>query len=163
MPLYFAYGSNMDRGAMAARCPRSKVVAVARLAHHRFAIVAAGYASALTHPSRSVWGLLWDLALADVATLDRYEDIAAGLYVKTTQPVLTAAGAKRALIYLARDGHAGVPRPGYLEGVVVAAREAGLPGDYVREIESMLPTTQGRREQRSRGWPASSVQAALAD
>ena len=27
MPLYFAYGSNMDRAAMAQRCPKSTVVA----------------------------------------------------------------------------------------------------------------------------------------
>jgi AIG2-like family len=139
MPLYFAYGSNMDRAAMAQRCPRSTEVGLARLARHRFAIVADGYASVVRDPHRSVWGMLWDLAFGDVAALDRYEDIGAGLYVKATQPVLAAGGAKRALIYLARDARPGAPRPGYLEGVVAAAREAGLPGDYLRELEALLP------------------------
>jgi len=39
MPLYFSYGSNMDVAGMAARCPRSKPLGLARLAHHRLAIM----------------------------------------------------------------------------------------------------------------------------
>ena len=33
-------------------------------------------------PRRTIWGLLWDLALSDVPALDRYEGVAGGLYVK---------------------------------------------------------------------------------
>ena len=77
MPLYFAYGANMDAGAMAARCPRSTLIGQGRLNRHRFIIMREGYASVVRDPTSTVWGVLWDLALADVPALDRYEGVAA--------------------------------------------------------------------------------------
>ena len=50
MPLYFAYGSNMDEAAMRARCPKSRAVGLARLARHRFALMADGYATVVRDP-----------------------------------------------------------------------------------------------------------------
>jgi hypothetical protein len=145
MPLYFAYGSNMDRVAMAARCPASKPFAVARLARHRFIVTREGYASVLRDPRRTVWGLLWNIAFADMPALDRYESVASGLYVKLTQPVITDRGARQALIYVARNAAPGQPRPGYMEGVAAAARAAGLPGDYIAEIEALSPQAGPRQ------------------
>ncbi len=136
MPLYFAYGSNMDRAAMAVRCPASRPLEAARLARHRFIVTREGYASVLRDPRRTVWGLVWDIAFADMPALDRYESVAGGLYVKLTQPVITEGGPRRALIYVGRSAGTGQPRPGYLEGVAAAARELGLPADYVAEIEA---------------------------
>ena len=66
MPLYFAYGSNMDQAAMLQRCPASKPVGIGRLMRHRFIIFEEGYASVVRDPQRAVWGMVWDLALADV-------------------------------------------------------------------------------------------------
>lgn len=143
MPLYFAYGSNMDRAAMRARCPGSRPLGPARLPRHRLAVMPAGYLSIVRDPRRTVWGLLWDLALADVPALDRYEGIAEGLYRKAQQPVLTDAGPRRALVYLGR-GEGGVPRPGYLEDVIAAARAVLSPG-AVGEIEALLPARAGPR------------------
>ena len=67
MPLYFAYGSNMDRAAMAARCPASKALGSARLARHRFIVTSDSYASVVRDPRRTVWGLLWDIAFASAS------------------------------------------------------------------------------------------------
>ena len=145
MPLYFAYGSNMDRAAMAARCPGSKRLGLAQLARHRFIVTREGYASVLRDPRRTVWGVLWDVAFADMPALDRYESVAGRLYVKLTQPIITERGARRALIYVGRSAGAGQPRPGYLEGVVAAAREAGLPPDYIAEIEAWSLQTAARQ------------------
>ncbi|RFB80826.1 gamma-glutamylcyclotransferase family protein [Methylovirgula sp. 4M-Z18] len=139
MPLYFAYGSNMDVAAMQARCPSSKVLRPARLVRHRFFIMRQGYASVMRHPRGEVHGLLWDLALADVRPLDRYEDIAGGLYTKSVQPVLTGAGAKRALIYYGASLEPGRPLPGYLEGIIRAAEAAQLPAAYLRDLKRFLP------------------------
>lgn len=144
MPLYFAYGSNMDRAAMAVRCPASTALGPARLARHRLIVTTDGYASVVRDPRRTVWGLLWDIVLADMPALDRYEDVAGGLYVKVSQPVIAKAGVRRALIYVARNRGLGQPRPGYLEGVVTAARDAGLPDDYLREIAALAPQTGAR-------------------
>jgi hypothetical protein len=146
MPLYFAYGSNMDRPAMAGRCPASRPLGPARLAGHRFMISREGYASVVRDPRRAVWGVLWDIAFADMAALDRYESVASGLYVKLNQPVLAEGGARRALIYVARSAGSGQPRPGYLEGVIAAARAAALPADYIREIEAWSPQTLAKRQ-----------------
>lgn len=134
MPLYFAYGSNMDAGQMAQRCPASRALGLARLPRHRFVIMREGYASVLRDPRRHVLGLVWDLALADVPALDRYEGVSGGLYAKAIQPVLTSQGSRRALIYLGRNAGPGQPKSGYLEAVIEAGRVAGLPAPYLREI-----------------------------
>ena len=135
MPMYFAYGSNMDIAAMAARCPRSRPLGQARLMRHRFVIMQAGYASVERDPRATVHGLLYDLALADVAALDRYEAVGQGLYSKIIQGVIRASGGPvQALVYIGRGASGGRPLPGYMEGVVSAARQAGLPDGYVAEL-----------------------------
>lgn len=139
MPLYFAYGSNMDAAAMAQRCPASKIIGVARLARHRFIITADGYASVVRDPVRTVHGLLWDLALADIRALDRYESLSTGLYTKAQTPVITADGARKALIYFGTSVQTGEPRPGYMEAVLQAAVQFQLPEPYLRELSAWLP------------------------
>lgn len=139
MPLYFAYGSNMDLAAMAARCPHSRPLAPARLIRHRFVVTTDGYANVLRDPGRVVWGLLWDLALADVPPLDRYESLGTGLFTKAVQPVVTAKGPRQAMIYIGRAVRPGAPKPGYMEGVLSAAELAGLPATYLRELAAWLP------------------------
>lgn len=141
MPLYFAYGSNMDQAAMLGRCPGSKPVGIGRLMRHRFMIFDEGYATVVRDPQRAVWGMVWDLALADVPALDRYESLSTGLYTKAVQPVVTGQGPRRAIVYVGRSAKPGTPRPGYMEGVVEAARHAGLPED-IRSLSVWLPKTQ---------------------
>jgi gamma-glutamylcyclotransferase (GGCT)/AIG2-like uncharacterized protein YtfP len=142
MPLYFAYGSNMDRNAMLQRCPASKPVGIGRLMRHRFIVFDEGYASVTRDPQRAVWGMVWDLALADVPALDRYESLSTGLYTKVIQPVVTGQGPRRAIVYVGRSARPGVPKPGYMEGVIEAAAHAGLPEDYVRSLGAWLPQSQ---------------------
>jgi AIG2-like family len=144
MPLYFAYGSNMDRAAMRERCPASTPLGLARLPRHRFFITREGYASVARDPRRTVWGVLWDLALADMPALDRYELVASRLYVKMHQPVLAESGPKRALIYVARSTAPGLPRPGYMEAITAAAEGAGLPPAYLKELAAFLPPSSAR-------------------
>ena len=149
MPLYFAYGSNMDSAAMAKRCPHARFMGLARLPRHRFFIMSEGYASVMRDPRRSVLGVLWDLPLSDIPALDRYESLHTGLYSKISQPVIVdqpASGSmlvkgtsKRALLYVGRSGTAGKPKAGYLESVLSAARAQGLPDGYLYEIEHGEP------------------------
>lgn len=138
MPLYFAYGANMDAAAMALRCPVSRLLGGGRLPRHRFIIMREGYASVVRDPTRTVWGVLWELASDDVPALDRYEGVAGGLYAKATVPVTTDDGVRRALIYLGRSTAPGRPRPGYLDAVLAAADAARLPHAYRREIRGWL-------------------------
>ncbi|HYF53992.1 MAG TPA: gamma-glutamylcyclotransferase [Salinarimonas sp.] len=143
MPLYFAYGSNMDQAAMRARCPASRAVGTARLPRHRFLVMSEGYGTVARDPRRTVWGVLWELALADMPALDRYESLHTGLYAKIVQPVVTERGPRQAILYVARSTRPGAPRPGYMEGVLAAAREAGLPADYLRELAALAGEAAG--------------------
>lgn len=144
MPLYFAYGSNMDEAAMRTRCPRAKALGRARLARHRFLLMGNGWASVRRDPRSEVHGILFDLALSDVGPLDRYEGVADGLYTKAVQPVFRDAGGPvRALVYFGADpSEGGRPPQGYMEGIVAAARAVSLPDAYLAALEAFVP---GRR------------------
>ncbi len=141
MPFYFAYGSNMDEAAMRARCPKSKPIGRGRLARHRFALMADGYATVVRDPASEAHGVLYDLALSDMPALDRYEEVSRGVYSKAMQPVLRPDGRPvRALVYIgAAPPAAGqAKKPDYMKGVIAAARSAGLPAAYVDFLSSLL-------------------------
>lgn len=138
MPLYFAYGANMDVAAMAGRCPGSAPIGPARLPRHRFIITRDGYASVVRDPRKEVHGLLWRLALADVRVLDKFEEVDRGLYVKIDQPVIAPDGPKRALIYVGTSAEVGSPRPGYLESVLASAQSLNFPAAYLQDMTRFL-------------------------
>ena len=132
MPLYFAYGANMNVAAMLQRAPRSRVLGRAKLARHKFFIMKSGFASVRRDPYADVHGVLFDLALSDVPALDRYEEVGRGLYTKVTQPVLREGTASvRAVVYLGASAAEGRPSAAYLDAILEGARENGLPEDYI--------------------------------
>ena len=139
MRLYFAFGSNMDRAHMERLCRGAEVLGPARLDHHRFFIAQAGYASIAPKRGAAVHGVLWKIAALHLEKLDDYEQVAAGLYRQALVPVHHHEKLLRALAYFAGDARPGRPRPGYQEGVVVAARAWGLPDTYVSELETFAP------------------------
>ncbi len=138
MPLYFAYGANMDIADMAKRAPNSRPLGPARLPRHRFIIMKEGYASVVRDPRHAVYGLLWDLTLADLRPLDKFEGVDRGLYSKIDQPVVVDGGAKRALVYVGHSAEPGRPKAGYLEGIIASARELGFPAIYLGELDRWL-------------------------
>ena len=137
MPLYFAYGSNMNVDAMARRCPRSKALGLARLERHRLAVMREGWLTAVRDPASAVHGVRWDLALSDIAALDRYEGLSQGVYAKLTQAVIAERGPKQALVYFGANAGPGVPRAAYLAEVLAAARSWPLPGEGVEVLERL--------------------------
>ena len=137
MPLMFAYGSNMDVAAMAARCPRSKPLGIARLMRHRLAAMREGWLTVARDARATVHGVLWEVALADVAALDRYEGVGGGLYVKSLQAVVAAGGARRALVYLGANAGPGQLRPDYAAAVIAAARHWGLPAESLAALAAL--------------------------
>jgi gamma-glutamylcyclotransferase (GGCT)/AIG2-like uncharacterized protein YtfP len=134
MPLTFAYGVNMDVAAMAQRCPRSRPLGVARLMRHRLAAMREGWLNVTRDAHGTVHGILWDVALADVAALDRFEGVREGLYVKSLQAVATDAGPKRALVYFGANAGPGVVRADYLAAVIAAARHWKLPAEALANL-----------------------------
>jgi AIG2-like family len=135
MPLYFAYGANMNASAMARRCPRSKALGLARLVRHRLAVMREGWLTVARDPRSAVHGVLWDLALADVAALDSYEGLPQGLYAKLTQPVVTNRGPRQAIVYLGANAGPGAARPDYIADVIAGARSWPLPAEAIEALE----------------------------
>jgi gamma-glutamylcyclotransferase (GGCT)/AIG2-like uncharacterized protein YtfP len=148
MPLYFAYGANMDPNAMRQRAPNSRVLGRARLVRHKFFIMKSGFASVRRDPHTDVHGVLFDLALSDVPALDRFEEVGRGLYTKVVQPVLReGAAAARALVYVGASTEEGKPTSAYLDTILTGAKEGGLPENYIAFLASFggAQTGQGTR------------------
>jgi gamma-glutamylcyclotransferase (GGCT)/AIG2-like uncharacterized protein YtfP len=139
MTLYFAYGSNMSRAPMRARCPSAREVGTATLAGYRLIVTSDGYASVVPEAGGIVHGLVWRLAPRDIAALDAYESLDTGLYRIVTLPVSVGARTLSAMVYIARSRTPGLPRPGYLEAVLAAARELDFPPAYVDALARWLP------------------------
>lgn len=137
--LYFAYGSNMSRGPMRQRCPAAQEAGRAILRGYRFVIMANGYASVVAAAGQDVHGILWRIGPRDLEALDDYEDVAGGLYNKAMLPVLQDGKTVQALVYLGCETSEDRPRPGYITLVIEAARECGLPEDYIAGLARFAP------------------------
>ena len=137
--LHFAYGSNMSRKLMRRFAPGARPVGVAQLLGHRFVITADGYASVAPERAQVVHGVAWKLTVRDRVTLDGWENVAAGLYRAELLPVQLQGRRMQALVYVARPGGEGAPKPGYMELVTAAAREWDLPADYCRTLQRFAP------------------------
>jgi hypothetical protein len=100
-------------------------------------------------PRSAVHGVIWDLALADVAALDRYEGMAQGLYVKLTQPVVAERRARQAMVYIGANAGPGAARADYIADVIAAARSWPLPTEAIEALER-IAAAGGRQSAASR-------------
>ncbi|HEY1310893.1 MAG TPA: gamma-glutamylcyclotransferase family protein [Pseudolabrys sp.] len=135
MTLYFAYGSNMQRAAMARRCPAARAIGPAVLDGYRFFVGVDGWGSVKPAPGGRVYGVLWQLTPRDIAALHAYELLHQGLYDICHLPVRIGSKCVRAMIYLLRRRAPGRPKPGYVEMIAAAARGWKLPERYIRSVE----------------------------
>jgi hypothetical protein len=120
--------------------PGARPLGVAELADYRFVITADGYASVEPTRAQTVHGVLWRITPRDRVLLDAWENVGGGLYRAETLPVRSAGGRTAALVYFARPGAEGRAKPGYVELVVAAAREWGLPPSYISVLETWRAT-----------------------
>jgi gamma-glutamylcyclotransferase (GGCT)/AIG2-like uncharacterized protein YtfP len=140
MTLHFAYGSNMSRTLMTARCRGAEAIGTATLAGWRFVINPEGFGSIAPHPGGRVHGVLWRLSARDLAAVNAYESVDSGLYVRRRLTVRCGETQAMALVYIAHRQGEGVPRPGYIPLVVEAAREWQLPEPYIRSLARWAPS-----------------------
>ena len=143
MTLYFAYGSNMSRAWMRQLCPTAQALGPAMLADHRFIVMSMGYASIVAHAGEAVHGVLWRIGPGDLDALDRYEDVAGGLYDRCMLAVWHGGAQRTALIYLGGSRAPGYARPDYCALVLAAAQEWGLPAPYVAGLARQLSPRGG--------------------
>ncbi len=135
MTLYFAYGSNMSRAAMRARCPGARAVGPAILEGYAFFVGIDGWGSVKPSAGDAVHGVLWRLTPRDIAALHAYELLHKGLYDVRSLLVRHHTRRFRAMTYLLRRRQPGRPKPGYAEMIAAAARDWKLPEGYVRSVE----------------------------
>ena len=76
--LYFAYGSNLWLPRMRERCPDAWTRGGATLNGYR--LVERLYADIEKHAGAHVQGVLYSVTAADIASLDRFEGLAKGVY-----------------------------------------------------------------------------------
>lgn len=144
MTLYFAYGANMERAAMATRCRGAVALGPARLSGWRYAI-AQGYGSVARASGRDVYGVLWRLTPRDLAALNIFESLDSGLYRRVTLTVEAGPHRLRALVYVGCHGGMRRPRPGYQERVVAAAQDWTFPPHYIDELRRLAPAYRAAR------------------
>ncbi|MFC4057923.1 gamma-glutamylcyclotransferase [Planomonospora corallina] len=142
MPVYAAYGSNMDPGQMAQRAPHSPVRGSGWLAGWRLTFGGAGQsaegalATIVEDPAEQVFVVLYDVPEWDEATLDQWEGTTRGLYHKVRLRVQTLDGEVVAWFYVLDGYEGGLPSARYLGFLADAAEKAGAPDDYVKELRN---------------------------
>jgi len=142
VPVYAAYGSNMDPKQMAQRAPHSPMRGTGWLQGWRltFGGEDIGWAGALAtiveDPGSQVFVVLYDVPEWDEPLLDQWEGAALGLYRKIRLPVATLDGDVVAWFYVLDDYEGGLPSAHYLGILADAAEKAGAPDDYVRDLRN---------------------------
>jgi cation transport regulator ChaC len=140
MTLHFAYGSNMSRALMQARCRDAQPLGIASLAGWRFVINREGYGSIAPYQGGRVLGVLWRLSVRDLAAINAYESVSTGFYLRHHLAVRLGPRQAAALVYITRQGGEGRPRPSYIDVVVKAARDWELPDRYIQSLARWSPS-----------------------
>jgi cation transport regulator ChaC len=142
MPLYFAYGSNMNADQMAERCPGGRALGAARLANWRLTFTrdspkrGGGVPHIERAPGDEVWGVLWDLAESHIDALDVYEGIAIGAYTREEIIVNHEGRDVGCVVYVANPTGYKAPSKHFLAAVVEGAEAHGLPAPYVDRLRA---------------------------
>ena len=148
--LYFAYGSNLNLGQMAVRCPQAGVVGKAVLEGYELAF-RRGVLTILPKEGGRVNGLLWRVNAWDELTLDRYEGYP-HLYTKELLPVQTDSGPKNAVAYVMTAPYCEkVQPPGatYLQTVLDGCRMAGFDPKVVLQAAAQARDVQTQSHKRN--------------
>ena len=141
---YFAYGSNMLSARLRARCPSARARGPAsvtgwRIAFSKPSLDGSGKATLarVKNDSARIFGVLYDIAAADMPALDRVEEKGVG-YDRTDEfnvVCMTRNSVFSHTTYIARAPVAGLkPYDWYLALVIAGAREHGLDENYIATL-----------------------------
>ncbi len=127
--LYLAYGSNLNLGQMAHRCPDSQVAGKAELPGYRLLFRGGqhnAHATIEEAEGRTVPALLWKVSVRDEALLDRYEGYPY-YYDKVQIPVELDGKTVSATAYVMQPGFdLNKPSPSYLHTIREGYQAAGF-------------------------------------
>lgn len=144
---YFAYGSNLSRTVMEARCAGAVVGDPARLdgwelCFRRRSRRWGGHAADLRErPHATTWGVLWWVDQEGWEALDRYE----AAYRRAPVEVMTDGGPREATTYVvAEPDGTGAPVSEYRAAMLTGAREHALPEAWCASLEAVECLPGGR-------------------
>ncbi|GHG17342.1 gamma-glutamylcyclotransferase [Amycolatopsis bullii] len=142
VPLYAAYGSNMEPAQMLERAPHSPMAGTGWLEGWRltFGGEDLGWEGALAtiveDPASRVFVVLYDVTPLDEDGLDRWEGGELGIHSKIRLRVQTMDGSVLAWLYVLDAYEGGLPSARYLGVLADAAEAAGAPADYVDDLRT---------------------------
>lgn len=142
MPLYFAYGSNMDQAQMKSRCPNATLKTTAVLPHHKLAFTIfspkrrCGCADVVESKDDSVYGLLYELSEEELLLMDGFEGCPTA-YQRILVKVLDTDGREHnAYTYEVATKREGLyPSEEYLGLILKAAKHFAFPEAYSAMLE----------------------------
>lgn len=144
---YFAYGSNMAPAQMTARCPSALMVCVVVLTGYRLVFNRSGsyrpggVANIEPDQGERVYGVLWKLAETELHSLDQTED--PGAYHREQLTVYSLEGRPYDChAYLAIADQTDTPDHHYLNALIQAGRDVGLPPEYLARLHARRPQPQ---------------------
>ncbi|XP_067651925.1 gamma-glutamylcyclotransferase-like [Haliotis asinina] len=143
---YFAYGSNLLKERLLLGNPTAQYFGVARLDDYRLTfdspldtkttLWAGAPATIRRCPGSSVWGVIWQLDMADSDSLDRQEK----RYKRRMVTVTTPDGTTYTCRTYELDGEFDIshtPSPQYKDVIVRGAKQNGLPEAYISQLEAI--------------------------
>lgn len=135
---YIAYGSNMNIGQMANRCPRSKRIGTGKIKD--WDIVFKYYADIVPSEGHVLPVLVWDIAPEDWPRLDRYEGYPA-YYIRKTIPVTLDETGETfdAVVYVMTDARGEdlePPEDYYFEVIKHGCIENGIDVEYLYDARA---------------------------
>ena len=81
-----------------------------------------------------VWGGIWNVSDSDLASLDRYEGVAGGLYRREITTVMAQNQPVDVHLYIENYDDHGLPHPDYLERIIAGARSFDLPQAWIEDL-----------------------------
>ena len=154
--LYFAYGSNLDRAQMEARCPSAVLIGPGVLRGYRLAF--SGYSAArrggvanVRRSSKSdrVPGLIWEISSEDLADLDVYEGYPQQ-YTRKRRKIRNSRGKACTCWVYQMTGRRRDNRPGMSYYALIAAAYT-LHGFSVRRLtDAMLRARPPKKKKRTK-------------
>ena len=143
MPIYAAYGSNMDPEQMLMRCPHSPMAGTGWLEGWRLTFSGGdiGWEGALAtvveDPGSRVFVVFYDVSDEDEQRLDRWEGSELGIHRKIRLRVDTDDNQSvLAWLYVMDAYEGGLPSARYIGVMADAAEKAGAPAEYVHDLRT---------------------------
>lgn len=142
MPLYAAYGTNLDPARMLELAPHSPLSGTGWLQGWRmtFGGEELGWDGALAtiveDPFEQVFVAVYDVTREDESRLDGWEVADSGLYRKTKVRVSTMTEELVVWTYVLDAYEGGLPSASYLGVLAEAAQAASAPDDYVAALRA---------------------------